>query len=332
MRLFRGLSESLEQQTATADILRVISGSPTDAQPVFDAVVRNTAGLCGAVDVALLLHRDGELRLAAGVGPMAGSIPLDLRIPVTRGSVAGRVVVDRTVLHVPDLAAESEDELPLGRELQRRFGHRTQLAVPLLRDGVPVGVINAFRLAVQPFTEQQVELVKTFADQAVIAIENVRLFTELSAKNASLTEALEQQTATAEILRVISSSPTDLQPVLNAVAESAARLCEAADAAIFRLDQDAIRSVATHGPLGRISTAHPVTRDTVIGRAILDRETVHVDDLAAVPEAELPAGPARKRGLRTMLATPLLREGVALGGILIRRTEVRPSPSATSPF
>jgi len=324
MRLFRGLSESLEQQTATADILRVISGSPTDAQPVFDAVVRNTAGLCGAVDVALLLHRDGELRLAAGVGPMAGSIPLDLRIPVTRGSVAGRVVVDRTVLHVPDLAAESEDELPLGRELQRRFGHRTQLAVPLLRDGVPVGVINAFRLAVQPFTEQQVELVKTFADQAVIAIENVRLFTELSAKNASLTEALEQQTATAEILRVISSSPTDLQPVLNAVAESAARLCEAADAAIFRLDQDAIRSVATHGPLGRISTAHPVTRDTVIGRAILDRETVHVDDLAAVPEAELPAGPARKRGLRTMLATPLLREGGALGGILIRRTEVRP--------
>jgi GAF domain-containing protein len=154
----------------------VISSSPTDTQPVFDALVRSTASLCGASDAAMLLVRDGELHHVAGVGPMAGALPSDLRIGLTRGSVGGRAVVDRSVQHITDLAAESDTEFPVGRDLQRRFGHRTLLSVPLLRDGVPIGCLTAFRVEVRPFLDQQIGLVQTFADQAVIAIENVRLF------------------------------------------------------------------------------------------------------------------------------------------------------------
>ena len=153
--------------------------------------------------------------------------------------------------------------------------------------------------------------------QRAIAPEIARLSKELQARNRDLTAALEQQTATAEILRVISSSLTDLQPVLEVVAENAAGLCEAADAVIYRLEDDVLRSVAIYGSMGASET-QPVTRDTVIGRAVVDRQTVHIHDLAAVPEAELPASPARRRGVRTMLATPLLREGRPIGGIIIR--------------
>jgi GAF domain-containing protein len=208
-RLAATLAEALEQQTAASEILRVISRSPSDVQPVFEAVLTSVAHLCGAPDVALLLVEGDELRLVAGVGPFYQSLPSELRIALTRGSVATRAVIDRTTLHVHDLAAEHPEEYPVGRNLQLRFGHRTMLAVPLLREGVPIGVICAFRPGeVRPFLEQQIALLQTFADQAVIAIENVRLFKELEAHNDDLTEALEQQTATAEILRVISSSPT----------------------------------------------------------------------------------------------------------------------------
>ena len=151
-------------------------------------------------------------------------------MPLTRDSVSGRAAAERRSVHVHDLAAESEDEYPMGRELQRRFGHRTMLAMPLLREGVTVGVIDLFRTEVKPFSEKQVELLRTFADQAVIAIENVRLFTELDRRNRDLTEALEQQTATSEILRVISSSPTDVQPVFDIIGESAEQLCNAESA------------------------------------------------------------------------------------------------------
>src|SRR5262249_11006994 len=169
------------------------------------------------------------------------------------------------------------------------------------------------------FTDKQIDLVTTFADQAVIAIENVRLFQELK-------ESLEQQTATSEILGVIASSPTDIQPVLDTVAATAARLCEAIDTLIFRVDGDVLRMVAHYGriPVPPGSEVLPVDRDTVAGRAVVDRQTLHIQDVAAVPEYELPAGPARRRGTRTMLATPLLREGLPIGVILIRRDEVRP--------
>ena len=183
----------------------------------------------------------------------------------------------------------------------------------------------------RPFTPAQIKLLETFADQAVIAIENVRLFKELQERNRDLTEALEQQTATSEILRVISSSPTDLQPVMNAVAESAARLCDSIDAQIYRVDGNVMRRVASHGsvpvPPPIADVMESITRGWVPGRAVVDRQTIHVHDIqAAESQAEYPLGQvyAERVGTRTILATPLLREGVPIGAILIRRLEVRP--------
>ena len=225
VRLFQELKESLEQQTATSEILGVIASSPTDVQPVLDVVAENAARLCDATDA--VIHRiDGDkLRSGARYGLLPtrrGSEPLT---SIDRGSIPGRTVIDRRTLHIHDLAAEPEDDLlaPFARSL----GVRTVLATPLLREGIPIGTIHIRRMEVRPFTEKQIKLLETFAAQAVIAIENVRLF---KIQERKLTEALEQQTATSEILRVIASSPTDIQPVLDTVAENAARLCEATDA------------------------------------------------------------------------------------------------------
>ncbi len=237
------------------------------------------------------------------------------------------------MLQVADMQAETE-EFPGASRVARALGFRTMLSVPLFRGGVAIGVIQLRRSKVQPFSDTQIELIRTFADQAVIAIENVRLFTELQEKNRALTtahgqvtEALEQQTATAEILRVISRSPTDLQPVMDTVAENAARLCEAIDAQIFRLEDGLQVRVASYGsvptPMGRAAPPNP---RLVSGRAMFERRTVHVHDLAAEVDREYPdAKPLQQAtGQRTTLATPLLREGVAIGVILIRRLEVRP--------
>src|SRR5262245_12802854 len=227
-RLTGALSESVEQQTATGEILRVIASSPTDLQPVLDAVAQSAARLCDAYDAGIFRVDGNVLRLAAHHGPLAA--PAGLVVPLIRGSAAGRAVIERRTFQVADLQAEVE-EFPEGSGLARRFGYRTTLNVPLVREGVAIGVIVIRRSEVRPFAGKQVELVTTFADQAVIAIENVRLFNETK-------EALERQTATAEILRVISQSPTDVQPVFDAVVERAARLCGANDAAIFRVDGD----------------------------------------------------------------------------------------------
>jgi len=200
------------------------------------------------------------------------------------------------------------------------------IAVPMFREGTPVGVIWVARAQAGPFANSQIALLKTFADQAVIAIENVRLFKELQVRNRDLTEALEQQTATSEILRVIASSPTDIQPVLDVVAENAARLCEATDAAIWRADGENLQSVAHYGPVLQLQPQRPLNRGWPTGRAVVDRQTIHVHDIAEEIETEFPEAKPRQRlsGARTVLATPLLREGVPIGAIQIRRTEVRP--------
>ncbi len=307
----------MEQQTATSEILGVIASSPTDIQPVLDVVAENAARLCDATDA--VIHRiDGDkLRSVANYGSLPtrrGSEPLT---SMDRGSIPGRTVIDRRTLHIHDLAAEPEDDLlaPFARSL----GVRTVLSTPLLREGIPIGTIHIRRMEVRPFTDKQIKLLETFAAQAVIAIENVRLFQELK-------ESLEQQTATSEILGVIASSPTDIQPVLDVVAENAARLCEANNAVIMRVDGDGFQRVAQYGdapvPLGK----QPITRGTTIGRAILDRQTIHVDDLLAQTDTEYPDARQlqEKNSLRTVLATPLLREEVAIGAILIHRREVRP--------
>ena len=322
----RDLTEALEQQTATSEILRVIASSPTDIQPVLDVVAENAARLCDAKD-ALIYRVDGDVFQPVAI---CGSIPIrSTPLPVTRGSTAGRAVVDRRTVHIHDIEAESETDFPDIDKTGSRGGSRarTRLAVPLLREGVALGAILVRRMEVRPFADRQVALLQTFADQAVIAIENVRLFRELQERNHDLTEALEQQTATSEILRVIASSPTDLQPVLDAVAESAARLCDGSSAFIQRVDGDAMRRVAAYPyPAPLIGEETVIDRNRISGRAIIDRQTVHVHDVAREVQSEFPGGKNIQpvTGTRSALATPLLREGVAIGVIFVRRKEVHP--------
>jgi signal transduction histidine kinase len=330
--LERALKESVEQQTATSEILRVMSGAPTDLQPMLDAVAENAARVCGASD-ALIYRIDGDLlRLAAHYGPLPW---MSESMPLSRGSVTGRAAVDRQTVHVHDLGAEPEEEFPVGRALQQRFGQRTVLATPLLREGAPIGVIAIRRMEVHPFSDKQIDVLKTFADQAVIAIENVRLFQELEGRNRDLTEALEQQTATAEILRAISSSPTDIRPVLETLVHAAARFCGAANVALLIRDGEVLRGAAATGPFGEELARRfggiegfevPVTRGSVTGRAVFECRTVHVHDLGAEPEEEFPVGRdlQRQLGHHTMVATPLLREGTPIGAIDLFRTEVKP--------
>jgi len=194
--------------------------------------------------------------------------------------------MDGQTIHIHDFALEVDTEYPEIKEIQKKINQRTTLAVPLLRDGLSIGAILIRRLEVRPFVNEQIKLLETFADQAVIAIENTRLFQELSDKsaklessNSELREALEQQTATSEILRVISGSPTDLQPVMDVIVESAARLCEAADAALHRLDGTGLFHFAHFGPIPTsrgLGEQVIFSRGTVHGRAIIDRETIHV--------------------------------------------------------
>ena len=316
IRLFKELKESLEQQTATSEILGVIASSPTNIQPVLDTVAETAARLCDARD-ASILRTDGEVfqRVA-----MHGSLPAPESYPkISRGTPLGRAVLDRCTIHVHDMEAVLDTEYPEGKDLHKLTGIRSILVTPLLREGVPVGIIVVRRAEVRPFTERQVKLLETFADQAVIAIENVRLFQELN-------ESLEQQTATSEILGVIASSPTDIQPVLDVVAENAARLCDATDAAIWRTDGDTFWLVASHGSVRifRPEEARPMTRGRFVGRTMLDKETIHIHDVST-PEAQAEFPESWETSeIRTVLATPLLREDAPMGAIHIRRTEVRP--------
>ena len=309
------LREALEHQTATSEVLGIISRSPTDVQPVLDAIVESAARVCGIDDVVLRL-RQGDMNV---VRAHFGSVPMTAgREAISINESHYRWVREHGTLHIPDVHTQRDVFPTVAASAGARS--RTFLIVPLRQQGEFIGTLNARRMAVCPFTPAQIKLLETFADQAVIAIENVRLFNELR-------ESLEQQTATSEILGVIASSPTDIQPVLDVVAETAARLCDATDAVIHRIDGDKLLSVANYGSLPtRRAEVRPIPmdRDSIPGRTVIDRRTLHIHDLAALPESDLPATYARSLGVRTMLSTPLMREGTPIGTIHIRRKEVRP--------
>ncbi len=319
--LRRSLGAAIEQQAATAEILRVISSSPTDVQPVFDAIVRSAVRLCDGL-YGFVGRFDGEqIHIAAHYNytPDALRVMREMYpMRPSRQQMSGRVILTRSVVKIEDLVEDTE----YAQRLARVGGWRASLGVPLLREGNAIGMIAVMRGQPGPFSETQVEILKTFADQAVIAIENVRLFTELEARNSALTESLEQQTATSEILRVISSSPTDAQPVFDAIAANAARLCSANDAQVLRVEGEMLRLVAASG-VSAMPSVRRLTRGHLVGRAVIDRKTIHVRDLTQAL-GEYPESTAARYGVQSALAVPLLREGVALGVIRISHTEIRP--------
>jgi two-component system, NtrC family, sensor kinase len=288
---------------------------------VLETVAKNAARLCEAADAQIRLVENDRTRLVASFG----SLPAPEFTPISPRAVSGRAILTRRTVHIHDLLEAVNTEFPDTQGV--RFGVRTFLSEPMLREGVPIGVINIRRTEVRPFSDRHVKLLETFAAQAVIAIENVRLFKELQDRNRDLTEALEQQTATSEILRVIASSPTDLQPVFDAIVGRAARLCDATFAALHRFDGQVLTFVAQHGMTEpeiqetRRRFPLPPGREIAVGRAILDRRIVHIHDIRRDPDYLLTEG---QMSFRTALAVPLLREGKAVGVLGLWRREVQP--------
>ena len=311
--------EALEQQTATAEILASISGSMTDTRPVFDAIVRNLLRLFGTRFAVVQILRDGIVEMPAVDGePGFEKLIERYPRPLDESTVGGQAMLSmRTVQYSPVIGNPAAPAAT--QQFARDFGFDSVIFAPMVCEDRVLGAIGIAHHEPRVFDDRQVALIEGFADQAVIAIENVRLFNET-------TEALERQTATAEILKVIASSPTDLQPVLGAVAQRAAQLCESLDARIFFTDGDVARYVSGFGELAGVQDAVRITRGLALGRAIIDRAVVHVEDLARESATEFPDAREvqEKYGHRTTLAVPLLREDKAIGCILLRRSEVRP--------
>ncbi len=324
------LQESLEYQTATSDVLKVISRSTSDVQPVMDTVVETAARLCGA-DAATINIREGEVyrpvsSSTSAAEPEHWAIRRLRTIVPGRDTIPGRVALEGRVVHVADIRAEPDyaDAQPE----TVAAGRRTILGVPLLREGAVLGTIGLARTRVEPFSERQIELVRTFADQAVIAIENARLLSELQARTHDLEESLEYQTATSDVLKVISRSTFDIKPVFETIVETAARLCNADGGTITTREGEAYRVAATFAQTpeydvfirGGLFTAD---RKSVTGRTALEGQVIHVADVASDPEYNLPEAVTLGK-YRTCLGVPLLREGVVVGVIAIGRQRVQP--------
>jgi len=321
------LSESLQQQTATADVLKVISRSTFDLQLVLETLTESAARLCEADMAAIIRQKDDAYYWAASYGltPEVGDALKTVRLGRERGSTVGRVLIEGKTIHIPDTLADPDytylDE-------QKKVGFRTTLGVPLLREGTPIGIALLMRKTVRPFNENQIDLVETFADQAVIAIENVRLFDEVQARTAELAYALQQQTATAEVLKVISRSAFDLNMVLQTLVEAAAKLCEADQGTIAREQAGVFVRAASYGfsaEFVELVKDRPVAteRGSATGRALLEGRTVHIADVRADPDYTFSEA-IEKGGFKTILAVPMLRERKAIGVLALTRVEMQP--------
>ena len=332
-RLLSEFRHSLELQTATADVLRIISSSPSDLRPVFDAIAENAARLCQGFDVYVQLREGNLVRYVAHYGGIIPSSPAvgGTRL-LTRDLVIGRAMFESRAIHLLDAQAESE-EFPEGSAIARRTGYRTIIAVPLMRQGYAIGTIAVRRVEAKLFSDKEVELLSNFAAEAVIAIENARLLTELRQRTADLSESLEQQTATFEVLKVISSSPGELEPVFRAILENATRICEAKIGILFRFDDGAYTAVATLGVTAKYQeylNRGPVRAGpgTGLGRVAAGEKTVHIIDTHAeqayADREPLRVATAELGGARSLLNVPMLKDGELIGAIGIYRQEVRP--------
>jgi signal transduction histidine kinase len=325
----RELAEALAQQTATSEVLHVISSSPTDTQPVFEAIAESVVNLCDGL-LSTVFRFDGTLlHLVAhhGVGPVGlESLQRAYPMPPNRSGAAARAILDCRPIHIPDVLRDSDLQL---RELADTVGWRSCLSVPMLREGTAIGAIAVARAHASPFSDTQIKLLQTFADQAVIAIENVRLFKELEARNSDLTTALDRQTATSEILRVISQAQTNAQLVFETIVRNAVRLCGAAQGGVYRFDGELIHWVANDGytpeQLEEWRRTFPRPLTGLTGDVIRTRSVRRIDDIEASPDDDKTPGrleSLRARGIRSLVTIPMLRHGEPIGVISVGHRRV----------
>ena len=327
----KDMVEVLEQQAATSEVLDIISRSPGELQPVFNMIARSAKKLCHARFCAVFKFEDELIHLVASRGISSSGIKTykqDFPRTPSQETAIGRAILSGNVAHISDVKSDGE----YASTLVQTVNYRSVVAVPILHNDQPVGGIAVLRSVAEPFPDKQIELLKTFADQASIAIENTRLFQEIEARNRDLSEALSYQTATSRVLRLIASSPTDLKPVFDTIARSAKDLCNGEFSGVFQFDGELIHLVGHHGldseAIGEYKKLlpRPPDRELAIGRAILESKIVHIQDVQVDREYGLHLL-ARISNMRSIVAVPMLREGRPVGGIVVWRSLAEPFPN-----